>query len=409
MLVFSASHLLPIASPLVRGGGVAVDGGRIVAVGRRKDVLKAAGASPEVRELGDAVLMPGLINAHTHLELSWMAEDRPPAPTYVDWVRNLVARRAAGAPQTARAAAEQALAASVAAGTVALADVANDAWAPGVLARSGLPGVAFLEVYGFRTADAEPILAAAAERLDAVESDPDVAEARARLHVELTPHAPHTCSHPLLRALAGRAAAAHARLSIHVAESPAECELLATGRGPMAELLRERGAWDDSFKAPGQSPVEYLDRLGMLHARTLAVHCVHLDHQDVSKLQARGVTVVTCPRSNQMLGVGKAPVQRLLTSGVPVALGTDSLASNTDLSVFVELAALRDEHPELPPAAALRIATLNGATALGLAKDLGSLEPGKLAKLVAVPLDDPTDDALEVVTSNPPGIVTLAV
>jgi cytosine/adenosine deaminase-related metal-dependent hydrolase len=146
------------------------------------------------------------------------------------------------------------------------------------------------------------------------------------------------------------------------------------------------------------TPVAYLDRLGVLTPRTLAVHCIHIDHQDLSRLQARGVTVVTCPRSNQRLGVGKAPVAKLMASGVPVALGTDSLATAPDLDVFTEVAHLRQEHPGLSPAAALRIATLNGARALGLAAHLGSIEAGKSAALTVVGLNDPNDDPLEAVT-----------
>jgi cytosine/adenosine deaminase-related metal-dependent hydrolase len=187
-------------------------------------------------------------------------------------------------------------------------------------------------------------------------------------------------------------------LSIHVAESEEESQFLRDGTGPFKDFLVERDAWEPGWKAPGMTPVAYLDRLGVLTPRTLAVHCIHIDHQDLSRLQARGVTVVTCPRSNQRLGVGKAPVAKLMASGIPVALGTDSLASSPDLDVFTEVAHLRQDHPGLSPAAALRIATLNGARALGLATQLGSIEAGKLASLAVVGLNDPNDDPLEAVT-----------
>jgi cytosine/adenosine deaminase-related metal-dependent hydrolase len=293
-------------------------------------------------------------------------------------------------------------------GTVAVADVANDTWVAPLLAASGLYAVLFHEILGLEANRVEPLLAEAAERLERLADDPAVREAGDRVRVELTPHAPHTTSAPLLRALAGRSAAAGEPLSIHVAESEAETAFLADGGGPLAELFRERGFGDGSWKPPGQSPVEYLDRIGLLSERTLAVHCVGIGQRDHSRLQARGVTVVTCPRSNRHLGVGRAPIPQLLREGVPVALGTDSLASVPDLDPFAEMAALREEHPSLTPAAVLRMATLNGARALRLDDRLGSIEAGKLALLVVVPLPDEETDVLELLCSTPPEVFRLA-
>jgi cytosine/adenosine deaminase-related metal-dependent hydrolase len=259
----------------------------------------------------------------------------------------------------------------------------------------------FHEVLGWRSADAERILERAADALDAIEADAVVKGAGDRLLLALTPHAAHSTSAPLLKALGGRAAATSEPLAIHVAESEDEVRLLRDGTGPFAEFLRERGVWDPSWKAPGLTPVEHLDRLGLLTPRTLAVHGVHLTHTDMARLQARGTTVVTCPRSNRTLGVGVAPVPKLLGSGIPVAIGTDSLASSPDLDLFAEIQALREDHPTLAPAAALRMATLNGARALGVASDLGTIEKGRLASLVVVALEDPAWDPIEVVTWNP--------
>ena len=397
MIVYAAKHLLPVASAPVPNGAIAVHDGRIVAVGRRKDVVKAHPGA-EVRDLGDAVIVPGLINAHTHIELSFMNGDPPAGGTFMTWLADLVAKRAQVDPGVAAQAAAAAVLTMVQRGTVAVGDIANGTWSAPIVARSGLHGLAFHELFGFRAADAESILDLAAQRLEAIDSDPDVKGARERITTVLTPHAAHTTSHPLLKALGGRAVASSEVLSIHVAESDEETQLLRDGSGPFKDFLIERGAWDPSFKAPGLSPVEYLDRLGVLTPRTLAVHCIHIDNQDLSRLQARGVTVVTCPRSNQRLGVGKAPIPKLMASGIPVAIGTDSLASSPDVDVFTEVAHLRQDHPGLSPAAALRIATLNGARALLLDKEFGSIEPGKSAALTVVGLNDPGDDPLEAVT-----------
>jgi len=371
--------------------------GRIATVGRRKDVVRAH-PGVEVRDLGEAAIVPGLINAHTHLELSHLHDPQAQPTSFMAWVRDLVARRGQASEEAIESAATAAVETMISRGTVAVGDVGNGTVAGRVLARSTLAGILFHELYGFRASEAESILDAAAARLDAIESESGLAAARGRLTAALTPHAAHTTSGPLLKALGGRATASGEVLSIHVAESEEEMQLLRDGTGAFKDFLIERGAWDPAWKAPGLTPVEYLDRLGVLTPRTLAVHCVHLDHQDLSRLQARGLTVVTCPRSNQRLGVGKAPVGKLLASGISVALGTDSLASSPEIDVFNEIAALRQEHPGLAPAAALRIATLNGARALGLAKSLGTIEPGKLAALAVVALSDPNDDPMEAVT-----------
>jgi len=376
-------------------------------VGRRRDVVKAH-PGVEVRELGDAVIVPGLVNAHTHVELSFMNGEPPAGGTFMSWLRDLVAKRADVAPAVAAEAATKAIESMTARGTVAIGDIANGTWVAPLLARFSLYGLAFHELFGFRSADTETILNQAATRLESIDSDPEVRGAAGRITTVLTPHAAHTTSSPLLKALGGRAVASGEVLSIHVAESDEEIQLLRDGTGAFKDFLVERDAWEPGWKAPGLTPVEYLDRLGVLTPRTLAVHCVHLDHQDLSRLQARGVTVVTCPRSNQRLGVGKAPIPKLMASGIPVALGTDSMASSPDLDVFTEIAHLRQEHPGLAPAAALRIATLNGARALGLARDLGSIEVGKRDLLAVVGLNDPNDDPLEAVTWSSETVAPLA-
>jgi cytosine/adenosine deaminase-related metal-dependent hydrolase len=289
-------------------------------------------------------------------------------------------------------------------GTVAVGDVANHGWIPALLARTPLWAVVFHELFGFRGVDAETFVNEAANRLDAM--DADSAESDGRVRVALTPHAPHTTSPALLKALAGRSAATGAPLSVHVAESETEASFLRGGADEFRAFLTERGVWDEGWTPPGQSPVEHLDRLHVLTPRTLAVHCVHLGQRDVSRLQARGVTVVTCPRSNERLGVGSTPVPKLLGEGIPVALGTDSLATTADLDLFAEMATLRTQHPGVAPAAVLRMATINGAAALGMEDRIGSIEPDKSAALIVVPVD-PGGAPLETLVSEPKSVFRL--
>lgn len=401
MIVHIARHVLPIASPPLVDAGVAVEDGIVVAVGRRKDVLKAAGNDAEVREHPDSIVFPALVNAHAHVELSWAASEAPPEGGYMGWLRSFLDRRAAVDPASARTAAQEAVAAMAGNGTAALGDVSNETWVVPILAASALRTVVFHEVYGFRSDDAVLRDEAAGAALLRLAEDPSVVAAGDRIRLVATPHAAHTSSAALLKALGHRVAEAGAPLSIHAAESEEELEFLRSGTGPLADLLRERGHWDDGWRVPGLSPVAYLDRLGLLGPKTLVVHAVHLDHHDLSLLQARGACVVTCPRSNRRLEVGRAPVPKLLSAGVPVALGTDSLATGEDLDLFAEMAALREEHPGLAPAAVLRMATLNGACALGFEQTVGSIAPGQPAHLLVAPLWEPKDDPFETVTWGP--------
>src|SRR5262245_46348234 len=181
MVVFLARWLVSVATPPVEQGAVAVQDGRIVAAGRKRDVLKAGGAGAEIRDLGDVVIMPGLVNAHTHLELSYLAESKPSTDSYAGWIRDLLARREGAVEGEVRAAAEGAARTLEENGVVAVGDVGNGDWPAAVLAHSGLHGVAFHEIYGFRSADAESILEAAADRLEKIEADPEVRGAAPRV------------------------------------------------------------------------------------------------------------------------------------------------------------------------------------------------------------------------------------
>ncbi len=407
MQVFAARHVLPVASPPIADGAIVIDGERILAVGTRDAVLDSIDGHGEIRELGDVAVIPGLVNAHTHVELSWLGKDPLPGDDYMTWLRALLQRRDAGEPQDVAGIAERSIEGMVARGTVAAGDVGNATWVVPLLARSELAGVFFFEIYGLLGVDFEELLGRSAAAIDALERDPVVAASGDRWRIALTPHGPHTASTPLLKALAGRSTASNAPLSIHVAESDAEVSLLADGSGPLPDLFRERAGWDDDWQPPGHSPVEQLDRASALTPRTLAVHCVHLDRLDHSKLQSRGVSVITCPRSNRRLGVGTAPIPQIMREGIPVALGTDSLASAPDLDLFAEMSALLEVHPELKPAAVLRMATLNGAVALGLDNRFGSIAAGKSARLVVVPLDGPEASPLDAVCSTPDSVYPL--
>ena len=369
MIRYSADWVLPIAGPPLRRGHVDVDGGRVVSVG----ALAAAGPSDAVHvALGSTVILPALVNAHTHLELSELRGTVPPASSMPEWVTGVLARRAeSGAP--APAAIDEARAF----GTGLFGDIGNSLAAVPVLERAGVAARVFREVLAFPDAGAAAAVDAA------------VAEARAvagtsPVRVGLAAHAPFSVGRAAFAALdlAIRTSFTGPRC-IHLAESADELEFLRTGRGAWRDLLERIGRWDPGWVAPACGPVEYLDRVGWLRAGLIAVHGVHLTETELARLAGCGVALVTCPRSNIWTGVGPPPIDRFIRSGVRLAVGTDSLASVPDLNLFAELELMRRLAPSVPARLLLACATVHGAEALGFADELGQITPGRRAALIA--------------------------
>jgi cytosine/adenosine deaminase-related metal-dependent hydrolase len=189
-------------------------------------------------------------------------------------------------------------------------------------------------------------------------------------------------------------------LSVHLGESAQEIEFLRDGTGEWRALLESLGVWNAAWTPPGCGPVDYLDRLGLVNARLLAVHGVQFTGAELARLATAGATVVACPRSNAWTGAGEPPIERFYASRVRVAIGTDSLASVQDLNLFAELAEVRRLAPRVPATAILHSATLAGAEALGFASELGSIEPGKRAELIGVRLPAAVIDVEEYLVSG---------
>ncbi len=204
----------------------------------------------------------------------------------------------------------------------------------------------------------------------------------------------------LFREIGRRAGAAP--LSIHLGESAEEVEFLRTGLGPIRRMLEHLGVWTGEWRAPGCDPVEYMEDLGYLRPGTLVVHGVHLHEDGLDRLRRARAVLVACPRSNLWVGAGAPRLSRFYASGVPVAIGTDSLASSPSLNLFDELAEMRRMAPEVSAAALLDSATRQGAEALGFGHHYGTVAPGKRAALVAVSVPAGARDVEEYLVSGVP-------
>jgi cytosine/adenosine deaminase-related metal-dependent hydrolase len=388
--IFRARWVVPIAQPPIAGGWVAVEDGRITAVGEGRN--RPAG---EFHEFAGAIL-PGLVNAHTHLELSHLHERIPPAPRFGDWVRAVLElRRQYPDPSDPAivASARRGIAAAVNAGTALVGDVSNTLMTVPLLRERGLAGQVFYELTGFTELDPEARVREARARADAVSGD-DV-------RVSLAPHAPYSVSAALFRAIrADLDAHPETVSSVHLGETPEELELLRDGSGDIRGVLEELGRWPPGWQAPGVGPVEYLADMGVLDHRMLAVHGVQFRADDLVRLRSLGTTLVSCPRSNGYVGVGSPPLDQFYSSGVAVALGTDSLASVADLNMFAELHEARRIAGSVPPRRLLESATLAGARALGFEAQFGTIEPGKRAALIGVTPPGACDDVEEYLCSG---------
>ena len=371
MLRIHAGSVHPVTAPPIQDGAVLVDDhGRIAALG--PDARVPAPVGIERLEFPEASVVPGLVNCHTHLELTHLA-GRNSEREFVQWIRAIRALKDATPPDEFSGAAERGVRDCWAAGVTCVADTGSSGAPLEALARLGARGIYYQEVFG---PDPAKCAASVAELVAAVERLRPLVSRRVRLGV--SPHAPYTVSEPLYRATAELARRERLPVAVHLAESREETAFVRDGAGPFADGWRARGI---AVKARGRSPVEYLVQLGVVHpgASCLCIHCVQVDQRDVELLRDGGAAIAHCPRSNRAHGHGTAPLAAFRRAGLKVGFGTDSVVSTGDVDLWSEATAAGLGGEE-----ALRMVTLEGARALGLESEIGSLEVGKEADLAVI-------------------------
>jgi 5-methylthioadenosine/S-adenosylhomocysteine deaminase len=383
--LYSAQWVLPVTSPPIRDGAVLVDeSGRIAAVGPASSIPVPDAARK--LDLGAAALLPGLVNTHGHPELSafrGLLEDLP----FHHWIPALIRAKATAAlsPEDYDLAARWSCVESLAAGITTIGATEASGAALGALVEAGMRGIAYREVFGPAAGDAPAAIAELRTRVDAMrEHETD------RVRVGISPHAPYTVSDELFRRAAEYAIAEALPIAVHTAEAEAELDLIVHGAGPFADWQRAQG-----LETPPRatSPVELLDRTGVLRARPLLIHCIRIDDEDRRRIADAGARIAHCPIANARLGHGTAPLMEMKEAGIDVGLGTDSVASNNRLDLLEEARTAqlfqraRYRAPALLPAdELLRLVTIDGARVLGFDDRIGSLEPGKDADLCAISL-----------------------
>ncbi len=395
MKIICAKHVLPVSSDPISDGAVAIEAGKIIAVGPKREIVSRY-HDAEIEDHGDAVLMPGLVNAHSHLELTAMRgmldEHDHDFPNWLLGVAKARVERFSGdelAEYAVSGATEGARA-----GVTTFGDI-------GWMGRIGLDALKSVGLRGivFQEPSFSPDERTAEEHFSELKKNIDglSKSATSKVKVGISPHTPYTVSAALFRRIAEYSKTEGHPISIHLAESAEENRMMMTGESFFKPFLDREGL---IWNAPGTSATAFLRKTGILKTRPLFAHCVHLSDEDVSILADSGSRIVHCPKSNAKFGHGIAPIEKFLEAGIDVGLGSDSVASNNSIDLLEEsrfallfsrtlrnTQGVREFQREfLSPSKVLEMATLGGARALGMESEIGSLETGKFADLCVISL-----------------------
>lgn len=385
MKIISADYVLPISSEPIPNGAVAIDADTIVEVGTRDEIV-AKFPDSDIRDFGEAAIMPGFVNCHSHLEITSMRGQLDDVENdFSAWLLKLNGARAGLTDDDIRAAAIAGAIEGARAGITFFGDIGRYGVAGfEALKTVGLRGVLFQETeFSPEDKSAERDFAALIEKFEMLQQTETNL-----VKVGLSPHSPYTVGPKLFEMIADFAVTNDVKISIHAAESADESELLLNGTGYFTGIYEKYGV---VWHSPHCTTIEYLDRLGVLAAKPLLAHCATVSNSDIELIKSSGSTIAHCPKSNAKFGHGYAPFEAFLDAGIGVGLGSDSVASNNicDLleeSRFAALAARNRSGTKrfITAKEMLETATLGGAKALRLDDQIGTLQVGKQADIAVV-------------------------
>ncbi|HWE96684.1 MAG TPA: amidohydrolase family protein [Tepidisphaeraceae bacterium] len=389
--LLKATWVAPMSRPPIRDGAVVHAGGTIIAVSTF-DELQRAYPGAEITDVGDGVLLPGLVNAHVHLELSALTPGEPPG-RFVDWIKRLVPRSPLPAEvvgEFARRGVAEGVRQCLLFGVTSVGDISRQCGVTRPLLKRGpLRVVSYGEVQAManRRGLLEERVAAAV----------DAKDDSSRLRAGISPHAPYSVEMGGYRRCLEAARERGLPLATHLAETADETPFLARHEGPFRELWEYLGAWDDAVPAFAGGPIRFAHAAGMLDYPTLLAHVNYCDDKELALLAAGRASVAYCPRTHAYFGHPPHRWREMLRVGINVAVGTDSCASSPDLNLVDDLRLLRRLAPEVPPHALWELATVRPARAIGMETRVGTLEGGKAADFVlfAASGNDPLATVLE--------------
>ncbi|HEY5021283.1 MAG TPA: amidohydrolase family protein [Gemmatimonadaceae bacterium] len=406
---YHARWVLPITQPPIENGTVVESDGQIIYVGPR-----AAAPPGDDYDLGDAILMPGLVNTHTHLELTAMRGFLENCQ-FAEWIDKLrQSRKEILDDEMLLDSARLGIVEGLEAGITAYADTCSSGVVIRAMRELGVRGIMYQEVFGPDPSQADVAMRELEDRIDKLQL-----EQTDLVSLGVSPHAPYTVSDRLYQAAAKFADSRRLPLAMHIAESEPEYDIVASARGDFADRWKRRGI---AVAPRARSPIELLEQLGALDRGPLLIHCVRVDDADIAIMARRGCAVAHCPASNAKFGHGIAPLLSFVAAGLRVGIGSDSVASNNRMDILDEarLAVLihraaTQRHDAFGAHQALELATIGGARALGIESRVGSLEAGKDADLAAfktdiartTPLGDPYSAAIFALPGRSAELVTV--
>lgn len=354
---------------IIENGFVKTESGKIVDVGQGR----GHSASDQIIDHGPGILMPCLVNSHTHLELSALKNKTNTHSGFISWVQSVIDQREKAGEKNLLTGIHDGINELVDSGTIIVGDIASLELSRQPFLDSIMAGVYFREYLG-----ADTNVSFECKKISADKT------------ISVAGHAPHTTGSDLLVQLKSITAKSCLPFSLHLAESTEEVEFLTTGKGQWADFLDQRQVDTSAIHLTGAGPVKYAEQLGLLDENTLAVHLVFADKNDIQILADKNVNVCLCPRSNQVLHLHLPDVPMMIKSGLKLCLGTDSLASNDSLSVFDEMKFLSQSFVQVSPKEIIAMATTNGAAAFGFEKQFGRLTPGRRTKMIYLPINEHT-------------------
>ena len=386
-MILSAEIILPVSYSPIFNAAILIENGKIRDIGIKDEIINRY-RSHELMEFKDAALMPGLINLHAHLELTALKDRIFKEDTeLMHWILRLVDEKKATSAEVLSSGSEKGITEAISTGTTTISDISTNGESLYKLKKTGIRGIVYKELLNFDDTKALCCWKKAIEDIESLRKDET-----ALLSIGISPHSPYSVSPRLLGLIQGYAEKENLKLTMHVSESREEIKFISEDKGPIKDIYLKRFKWDKYKRqvfGDCKSPVEYLEKEGLLSPEFLLVHGVHLNNDDIKRLARKGVPVVHCPRSNVFIGVGVAPFYNLISEGITVGLGTDSCASNYSLNMwdemrFAYLLHNRINDKKITAEDIIMAATINGAKALGLDDKTGTIEIGKEADIIAV-------------------------